>query len=81
MMPSLLIDRETVKQMCAFYDDLSNHGCLPASDASIVLHFKQVIGLKYQRVTLAPGLTGVISSDDGKQLKVLYRDAVVWLNA
>jgi hypothetical protein len=71
--------REDVVRMCSPFDQAAHVGVHPAPDAKIVLHNTRPLGVKHQRIVLLPGLHGKITSDDGLEITVQYRDAKAWL--
>ncbi len=70
---------QDVERMCAPFLQLEALGCPPEPDATIMLHNSISLGRKGQRVLLLPGLAGTITSSDGREIRVFYRDALRWL--
>jgi hypothetical protein len=72
--------REDVVRLCAPFDQLAAAGYPSVPDAIVRLHNTVPLGAYGQRVLLLPGLFGTITSQDGLEITVLYRDAKAWLN-
>lgn len=74
--------RADIERMCALYEgplSVVPHYSI-APDAVFRLHNTIALGLKYHRVCLLPGLYGMITSDDGKEITIKYHDARSWLD-
>lgn len=71
--------REDVERMVVPFDQLAASGYPPEPDAKVRLHNTVPLGKKGKRVLLLPGLYGTVTSDDGTEITILYRDAKAWL--
>jgi hypothetical protein len=70
---------DDVVRLCAAFEQLAAAGVGIEQNAVVRLHNTVPLGLKYQRILLLPGLYGTVTSDDGKEISVLYREAKAWL--
>ena len=71
--------RDDVVQICALFEQVEASQYPIAPDAVFRLHNTVPLGLKYQRVMLLTGLSGRITSDDGKEITISYYEAKAWL--
>jgi hypothetical protein len=76
---SRVFTRDDLAQICALFEPVEAPWYSVAPDAVFRLQTRVPQGLKYQRVMILPGLSGQITSDDGKQVTVSYYEAKEWL--